>query len=119
MKKKFLKSWEIAILVGIVLTLSGIAYAFLAYESISVSTTALGLTSTTYKNSTHAIITCESASIRWTFDGITTPNSASSVGHLLFNGQSMILDSQNQIRNFKAVRANDTDAVLKVSYWAN
>lgn len=113
-----LKRWEYGIVVGILILLSGLAYAQYKYESITVSDTSVGLTAATYARSTKAFITCETASIRYTLDGVQVPSSTTAVGHIhpATNGVPLILVNADEIRNFKAIRATATDSVIKVTY---
>jgi len=115
-----LKRWEYGLIVGILILLSGLAYAQYSYESITVSTVVKSLTATTYLRATRAFITCETGAIRYTVDGVTTPNSAGLVGHKLPNtdGVSLMLENHDEIRNFRAVRATATDGVIKITYFS-
>ena len=88
-----------------------------AYEAISV-TTLKTLTASTWNVSgmkdVSALLTLESAQIRYTLDGATTPTS--SVGHLMNPGDSLILESSTALANFKAIVVSGT-ASLKVTYF--
>ncbi|KKL92824.1 hypothetical protein LCGC14_1880800 [marine sediment metagenome] len=88
-----------------------------AYESITVSSVAVALTSGTYKVTgalpvRRAIITVEDDSIRFRTDG-TDPTS--SEGHRGKEDDIIILDSRNDIVNFRAIRIS-TDAKIRISY---
>ena len=83
------------------------------YESVTVSSSAVGLTSGTYGTNTYALITCEDAQIRFRVDG-TSPTV--SEGHILNPGDTLELDSNEDIAAFEAIRTGDTDGVIKVSY---
>lgn len=62
---------------------------------------------------TRAIITCETASVRW-WPGISTPTT--SAGHILEPGGGLILDNRAEIEGFKAI-AVSTSGKLMVSYY--
>lgn len=89
-----------------------------AYESITVSSTAVSLTSATYKPGgatplvKRAIITVEDGTIRFRTDG-TAPTA--SEGHRAKEDDIIILDSSDDIVNFKAIRTA-TDAKIRVTY---
>lgn len=104
-----------------------------SFESVTVSTVAIGLTGTKYnpgdstggsyqtqnnlaisrKNADIAMVTVEGDQIRWTCDG-TTPTST--VGHRANVDDVLTLEGYDAIRLFKAIRLT-TDATLKVSYF--
>jgi hypothetical protein len=103
-----------------------------SHEAVVVGSTAVSLTATKYNapaSSTHAggkqaakaLITVESASIRWTCDG-TTPvyhaTATSATGHSANVDDVITLEGYDAIRLFKAIR-NDaaTDALVRVSYF--
>lgn len=91
------------------------------FESITISSSALGLTAGKYnpsdpnqplKEAQCVVITSETDSIRYTFDG-TTPTA--SLGHLMTSGGVLVLVGISAIRNFRGIRTN-TDATLMVTY---
>lgn len=102
-------------------SINGLKKCF-AFETLTVSNTAVGLTATTYhvKSSTaapnqiaeYATITVETDSIRYRTDG-TDPDG--STGHLLGPGDVLYLTSADDIRRFKAIRVTN-DSTLMVSY---
>ena len=113
-----LKRWEWLIIIGVVLTLFGIAWA--VDEKLTVSSTTVTLTSSKYANATSAILSVEGNDIKITLDGVTIPTSAG-VGVVIKKDAvySNILTSKAAIQNFKAVRASSTDATINISYqWA-
>ena len=90
----------------------------IGYESITVSTTAVGFTSAQInpagvQRAERAFITVEGAAIRFRMDG-TDPTS--SEGHLLLANSSCVLSGQNALAKFKAIRDGGTDGTLKVTY---
>ena len=65
-----------------------------------------------------AVITVETENIRYTLDG-TTPNNGSTppVGQVLAAGQSLTIISQQNISQFKAIRAGGSDGVIHVEFF--
>lgn len=95
-----------------------------SYESVAVSTTAVGLSATKYGPIAHAtlpvssaanlaLITVEGDQIRWTIDG-TTPTTT--VGHRANVDGVINLEGFDAIRLFRAIRVT-TDASIKVTYF--
>jgi hypothetical protein len=88
------------------------------YEAITIADTAIGFTAAKLapENSeipSSAFCTLETAQIRYRVDGGTP---TASVGHLLEIGQSLILRSLDNMKNFRAIRTGSTSASLKVTY---
>ena len=89
------------------------------HESITVSSSSVGLTEATYSPGTQvpptrgAIITVEDQNIRFRIDG-TAPTS--SVGHLAKNDDTITLGSIDDVTNFRAIRQSGVDATIRVSY---
>ena len=92
-------------------------YTAMGYESITVSTAAIGFTFGTFFTSTkharRALVTVEDAQIRYRYDG-TDPTS--SEGHILNPMDVLTLTGLTNIRNFKAIRKGTTDAKLRVTF---
>lgn len=91
----------------------------LGKETMTVSTTALLFTETTYNpggggGAIKALITTENDTVRFWTDG-TAPTSA--LGHLLAAGSSVEICGAQNIRNFKVIRAGSSDATVQVSYY--
>ena len=84
-----------------------------AFESVTVDDTADILTAATYGTSKRALLTVETAQIRFRLDG-TAPTS--SVGHIANAGDQIVLASNGDIANFKAIRTTSTSATLRCSY---
>lgn len=86
-------------------------------DSLTVSSTAVALSSADNggptPNHTHAFLTVETDQVRFTVDGTTAPTS--SVGHLLNAGDTLLLDSQNQLQNVQFIRIT-TDVTVKCSF---
>ena len=93
--------------------------AELARESITVSTTAIGFTTTnippTSDKCQYARVQVTAAQIRVRLDG-TDPVAATSPGELWNIGDIKEVWGGNDMREFKAIREGSTDAVLNVSY---
>lgn len=83
------------------------------FESITVSSTAIGFTTATRVSATSALISVEDDNIRYRLDG-TDPTA--SEGHLLYAGQTQIIEGWLAISQFKAIRVT-SDAKLKVTYF--
>jgi len=87
------------------------------YEAVTVSSSAVGLTSTKYNPSGHkaqvAFITVEDAQIRFRYDG-TDPTS--SEGHIADVGDVIKIEGYDNIANFKAIRTGSSDATIRVTY---
>ncbi|KKL18873.1 hypothetical protein LCGC14_2471190 [marine sediment metagenome] len=85
---------------------------YTASESITVSSTAVGLTAATFGTRSHAHITCEDNPVRYWLDG-SSPTAT--VGHRLEVGGVLDLDSTDQLVSvlFIAVGA---DGVLRASF---
>jgi outer membrane lipoprotein-sorting protein len=84
------------------------------YESITVSSTAVGFTSSKLSNSIKGVFcTLENAQVRFRMDG-TDPTATE--GHLLEVGQSLTIYNWTILRKIKFIRTGSTDGVLKVTY---
>lgn len=87
--------------------------AYNAYEAITISTVSVGFTAGTVgANNTHAAVTVETDQVRYRVDG-TAPTS--SEGHLLESGDTLLLDSQDQLQNVRFIRVTN-DATVRCSY---
>lgn len=88
-----------------------------AYESITVDNTVKSLSSIYTDNdgniAVKAIITVETAQMRWRMDGV---NPSSTEGHLANPTDIIILNNSSDIKNFRATRVGSTSAVIRVSY---
>ena len=83
------------------------------YESVTVANSAIGLTAGTYGANVYALITCETAQIRFRIDGT---NPTASEGHVLNPGDILRLNSNADIAAFKAIRTGSVSGVIKVTY---
>lgn len=97
-------------------------YQPFAYESITVADTAIGCTAATIKpggtgnssrEATKAVITVETAQIRYRYDG-TDPTSIE--GHILNNNDALVLIGYDAISKFRTIRTGVTSGVIKVTY---
>lgn len=97
-----------------------VARDFFAFESVTVTGTAGGLTAATYAPGTtvtpaspasFALITIEADQIRWRADGGT----ATSASHLMQVGDTIELQGTNAVVNFSAIRVSG-NATIRVSY---
>lgn len=89
------------------------------FETITVSTTSVGLTASKVYPSDgiaakEAVVSVENASIRYRADG-TDPTAA--VGHPVASGQEIVLTGTANLAAFKAIRSGAADATLTVSYY--
>ena len=83
------------------------------YESVTVANSAIGLTAGTYGTNIYALITVETAQIRFRIDG-TDPTA--SEGHVLNPGDILRLNSNADIAAFKAIRTGSVSGVIKATY---
>lgn len=89
-----------------------------AFETISATGIAQGLTVATFKPSGSAIaseafLTLSGGDIRYRYDGIAP---TASVGHLLSDGGYLRLKGQHQLENFKFILTGTRTGVLSISY---
>jgi hypothetical protein len=93
------------------------AYQAFDYESITVSTTAVGLTASKFNSyaayEIKAFMTLESAQIRWRIDGT---NPTSTEGHAFEAGTNLTVEGYKNLSQFKAIKTGTSDGVLKVTY---
>ena len=91
----------------------GTAIGWESFETVSVSTTAVGLTTATVGNHAEAFITCEVAAVRFRFD-VTAPTAT--VGHILGVGDVLTLTSNAALKAVRFISRDGTTATLAVSY---
>jgi hypothetical protein len=108
MKKLFLA-------LTILLIFSSFAWAD-SYEAITVGATAIGTTTATVGRASWGMCRCETAEIRYTLDGATTPTSL--IGVVLEPLEWIVLNDRFQLRNFRAIRTS-ASASLKCHYFDN
>jgi len=106
-----------------ILAYSAGQYRPTGYEAITVDATAGGVALTVAKYWTAAtskvvsdlaVITVESATIRYTEDGTTVTSSA---GTPVLPYGEIVLGSFEALKNFKAIRTGDVSASIKVRYY--
>ena len=85
------------------------------FEQITIDATVGGkaLTAATYGNAPKAIITIETAQIRFRVDGGAP---TATIGHIADIGDQIELNSVEDIANFKAIRTGSVSAVISVTY---
>jgi len=89
------------------------------YEDVTVDGTAGGVALSAAKvfkiggQARAALITCETADIRYRYDGGAP---TSSVGHLLVAGDSITINGPGNISNFRAIRTAGVSATIRVTY---
>lgn len=87
------------------------------YETVTVAATAVGITSTvttagTLRRGQRALITAETAQMRYTYNG-TTPTTT--VGHILEAGQSIEVIGFASIDAFSIIRTGGTSGTIQVT----
>ena len=88
-----------------------------SYEAITVAGTAIGTTAATVGIATWGVCRVETAEIRYTLDGSTTPTNT--VGVVVEPLEWIVLDNKDKLRNFRAIRTTATSASLKCHYFQN
>lgn len=90
------------------------------FEQLTVAGSSVGFTAATFggagigRPALSATFLVETAPIRFTLDGATTPTSA--VGQLANVGDIYIVWGSLNIQNFRAIRTTGTSALLDVTY---
>ena len=84
----------------------------ISFEQISINTAA-GLT-TIPSNANKAVITVETAGLRYRDDGT---NPTSSVGHNMRVGSVIFLNGRNAVLNFKAIKSGTANSKINVDYY--
>jgi hypothetical protein len=83
------------------------------HESLTVDNTVGGKAFANYATNIYALITAETAQVRFTTNG-TAPTTT--VGHLLNPGDTLKLDSLADITAFRAIRTGSVSGVLKATF---
>jgi len=83
------------------------------HESLTVDATVGGVGFATHAANIYALVTAETAQVRFTVDG-TAPTTT--VGHLLNPGDTLELDSNEDIDAFRAIRTGAASGVLKATF---
>jgi len=84
-----------------------------AFESLTVSTTALALTENLSELADQVLITVETATVRYRIDGQAP---TASVGHVLNAGDVLELKGRFEIDKFQAIRKDGLDATARCSF---
>lgn len=87
-----------------------------SYEEITVTNAVIGFTAaflTTAPQPKGAVLTLETAAIRWRVDG---GNPTGAVGHLMAVGDSIVLHGANNMSYFRAFRGTGVNGSLRVTY---
>ena len=89
------------------------------FESVTVTDPVGGLTITKLRPDSKAppisaLLTLESAAIRYRLDGV---DPTTSEGHVMASGDAPVLVGINALRNFKAIKDTGVDGTLKVTYF--
>ena len=86
----------------------------IAFEAITVTNAAIGLTSATLASNVAAEITVENGSIRFRTDGSAA---SANVGHLLRDGDILYLDNPSEMANLSMFRDGAVDGDISVTYF--
>ena len=84
------------------------------HESLTVDNSITSLTPATYGDATSAFITVEDHPMRYRVDG---DDATDAIGHLVDDGDSIILSSAADIANFSAIRTTADSATIRVTYY--
>ena len=86
---------------------------FFAYEDLTVASTSVGFTASTYSNGDYASVQVETAPIRFRLDAGTP---TASVGQSLEVGDHIYLESREEVVRFRAIRRDGTSATLRCQF---
>jgi len=98
-----------------------VSAGYVAYESYTIAGTAVGFTTATivagsgHPQANRAVCGLETAEIRYTVDGSTTPTA--SVGQVLEPYSTLTFSNPQDIVNFKAIRTTSTSGVLTCHFY--
>lgn len=89
------------------------------FESITVSTTAVGFTTATIApagagRASVAVVTTESNPLRWRADGT---NPSSTVGHVAVADTTITICGITAVANFKMIRSGASDATVRATFF--
>lgn len=102
----------VTVLVTAAAAVVALAQTAVAFSTVTIPGTATAITaSTAYKTATCSV---ETAQIRWTMDGVTTPTA--SVGHVADPGDFIQLVGNANLRQFLAIRTGSTSASLSCTF---
>lgn len=91
----------------------------LDFEKISVTDTATGFTAATYAPTgqpaaTKALVTVETAAVRYRSDGTAAD---ATTGHLLDPGDSILIEGTDAIVDASFIRSTSTSGTIQVTYY--
>lgn len=98
------------------------AATYIKFESIAVSSTAIGFTATNINQTgahlaaTQAVCIVTTAAVNYQIDGTTTVTSATTGGQNASVGTPIILLGNDILNNFRAIASTATAAVLNCTY---
>lgn len=95
------------------LTFKSIGARSVGFENLTITGTVTGLTASKYGNARIATIIVETADIRYKLNG---DSPTATEGLLAEVGDIIVLESQEDIQSFKAIRTGSTSAVLNIDY---
>jgi len=89
-----------------------------AFETITIDNSVTSLTRSIYAPGTggdasRAYLTLENGSIRYRYDG---GNPTANVGHLLMDGNFLVLEGEQQLSDFKAIRTESRNGTISITY---
>lgn len=85
------------------------ATQFFAFEALTVSSTSLGFTSATYGQADYAHVFVDTADVRFRLDA-GTASSVNGIPASIYD--EIILESQEEVSRFRAIRDGGSDATL-------
>lgn len=103
-----------------------------AHEKITATTSSVGFTASNYvldqttndpfsgrRHAVEALITVETADIRWTCDGTTpTVTAGTALGHIASDGDAILISGHDNIKAFRAINAVASNgATLRVTFY--
>ena len=90
-------------------------YVFIGRESVTVSSTSIGITNANSEKVVYAVAQIDKATIRYAEDG--TDPVADTTGNIAYQGDELHLIGSDPIKNFRMIREQPVDAVVEVTYW--
>lgn len=88
--------------------------AVYAYESLTISSAASGLTAATVDYASSATITVEGAAVRLRMDG---SDPTATEGHEAEPGDVILLESSDELQRARFIRRDGANATLRISYF--
>ena len=89
-----------------------------AFETITVNTaigfTVATITNTRSETAIKAVVTVETAQIRYRVDG---ENPSSTVGHVLDDGDVLVLQGESEILDFRAIKTTGTNGKIQCTFY--